>query len=80
MPIIFSDIITHASSCHSYNTRFAAKYHLSRPNAQKNYGTQTFLFTSLKIWETMNNEIKQSKSISKKKKYSHPLLISQTHE
>jgi hypothetical protein len=81
LPIIFSGTIILASSRHSYNTRFAAQCNFSRPNARTNYGTQTFLFTSSKIWETVDNEIKQSKSISIfKKKYSQSLLISQTHE
>ena len=80
-PIIFSDTITLASSRHSYNTRFAAQCNFSRPNARTNYGTHTFLFTSSKIWETVDNKVKQSKSISVfKKKYSQSLLISQTHE
>ncbi len=79
-PIIFSDTITLASSRHSYNTRFAAQCNLCRPNARTNYGTQTFLFTSWKIWETIDNEIKQSKSISIfRKNYSKSLLFSQTH-
>ena len=79
LPIIFSDTITLASSRHSYNTRFAAQCNFSRPNARTNYGTQTFLFASSKIWETVDNKIKQSKSISVfKKTYSQSLLISQT--
>ena len=79
LPIIFSDTITLASSRHSYNTRFAAQCNFSRPNVRTNYGTQTFLFASSKIWETVDNKIKQSKSISVfKKTYSQSLLISQT--
>ena len=79
LPIIFSDTITLASSRHSHNTRFAAQCNFSRPNVRTNYGTQTFLFASSKIWETVDNKIKQSKSISVfKKTYSQSLLISQT--
>ena len=80
LPAIFSDIITPASSLHSHNTRFAAQSNFSRPSVRTiaNYGTQTFPFTSSKIWETIDNVIKQSNSISLfKKTYSQSLLISQ---
>ena len=68
LPTIFSDIITPASSLHSHNTRFGAQSNFSRPSVRTNYGTQTFLYTSSKTWETVDNVTKQSNSISLFKK------------
>ena len=81
LPIIFSDTITLASSRHSYSIPdlLHMQCNFSRPNARTNYGPQTFLFTSSKIWESIDNNIKQSKSISLfKKTYSQSLVILQT--
>ena len=57
---IFSDIIIAASSRHSYNTRYATNYNLVRPNVRTNYGIQTFAFTSSKIWESTDINVKES--------------------
>ena len=68
VPIIFINTISTASSQHSYSTRFAKNQNFRRSKARTNYGIFTFRFASSKIWETIPNYIKQSNSISIKKK------------
>ena len=38
IPSVFANSISIASTCHSYNTRFAANQNFSRPKARTNYG------------------------------------------
>ena len=79
IPSVFANSISIASTCHSYNTRFAANQNFSRPKARTNYGKHTFLFSSSNIWETIDLHIKQSTSVRIfKSKYTRKLILSQT--
>ena len=51
IPRIFTNIISIASTQHSYSTRFAEKQNFIRTKARTNYGVFTFRFISSKIWE-----------------------------
>ena len=78
IPTVFSQTIQLASTCHSYNTRFAAKQNFGRPKVRTNYGVHTFNFVSSQIWQTIDLETKLSNSVAMfRKKYTQSLLLSQ---
>ena len=78
IPALFSQTIQLASTCHSYNTRFADKQNFSRPKVRTNYGLRTFNFVSSQIWKSIDPEIKLSNSVNIfRKKYIQSLLLSQ---
>ncbi len=78
IPTVFSQTIQLASTCHSYNTRFAAKQNFGRPKVRTNYGVHTFNFVSSQIWQTIDLETKLSNSVTMfRKKYTQSLLLSQ---
>lgn len=63
IPEPFQDYVIQASKVHNYNTRYANKQNLQRPRARTNYGSHTFKFISSKIWETVPDYIKNSRSL-----------------
>ena len=78
IPRIFTNIISIASTQHSYSTRFAEKQNFIRSKARTNYGVFTFRFISSKIWEEIPYHIKKSNSVSVfKNRYSQFLIYSQ---
>ena len=78
IPTVFSQTIQRHSTCHSYNTRFAAKQNFGRPKVRTNYGVHTFNFVSSQIWQTIDLETKLSNSVAMfRKKYTQSLLLSQ---
>ena len=67
-----------ASAIHTYNTRFASKQNLTRPKVRTNYGLFTFQFSSSKIWQSIDYNIKKPNSSDVfKKHYKQMLLLSQ---
>ena len=60
IPAVFSQTIQLASTCHSYNTRFADKQNFSRSKVRTNYGVHTFNFVSSEVWQSIDPEIKLS--------------------
>ena len=78
IPRIFTNIISIASTQHSYSTRFAEKQNFIRSKARTNYGVFTFRFISSNIWEEIPYHIKKSNSVSVfKNRYSQFLIYSQ---
>ena len=76
VPSIFSDTVQLASSKHGYNTRFSSNTNFSRPNLRTNYRIYTFRYASSKIWESLDDDLKQSSSINiLKKNYRQQLLF-----
>ena len=73
IPRIFTNIISIASTQHSYSARFAEKQNFIRSKS-----LITFRFISSKIWETIPYHIKKSNSVSVfKNRYSQFLIYSQ---
>ena len=78
IPKIFTDVISTASTLHSYPTRFAKNQNFIWSKVRTNCGVFTFRFISSKIWETIPDHIKKSNSVSIfKNKYSLFLIYSQ---
>ncbi len=78
IPTVFSQTIQLASTCHSYNTRSAAKQNFGRPEVRTNYGVHIFNFVSSQIWQIIDLETKLSNSVAMfRKKYTQSLLLSQ---
>ena len=53
IPKIFTDVISTASTLHSYPTRFTKNQNFIWSKVRTNYGVFTFRFISSKIWETI---------------------------
>ena len=64
IPRVFSQFIEQLVSI-PMNTRYvyAAKINFVRPKVRTIYGIHTFKFTSSKIWESINTDIKHLSSI-----------------
>ena len=62
--IDFKFDIRHNSNFHSYQTR--RRNHFLAPSscAHPNWGKQTFIFQASKDWNSQDNDIKNSKSLS----------------
>ena len=64
----FHSFFTKVTSVHNYNTRSAAKHSYYLPNAKTNYGKFTNCFQGPSIWDTIDDNVKLSSSISVFKK------------
>ena len=68
LPNLFHSFFTKASSVHSYNTRLASKSSYSIPYARTNYGKFNIRFTGAKVWNSVDEELKNLSKESFKKK------------
>ena len=55
---------TKVTSVHNYNARFAAKHSYYLPYARNNYGKFNTRFQRPSLWNTLNDNVKISSSIS----------------
>jgi len=60
--IDFKFDITRNSSFHSYQTRRSNDLHL--PRVRTSWGKHTFIYQASKDWNNLDNDIKNSKSLS----------------
>ena len=49
----------YASNIHSYNTRYAAKHNLYKPNVRTNVGKQLISFMATDIWKDLPTPLKK---------------------
>ena len=63
-----SFFFTKVTSVHNHNTRFAAKHSYYLPYARTNYGKFNIPFQGPSVWNTINDNVKLSSSISVLKK------------
>ena len=49
----------YASNIHGYNTRYAAKYNLYKPNVRTNVGKQLISFMATDIWKDLPPPLKK---------------------
>lgn len=59
---------TKVASVHNYNTRLAAKHSYDLPYAATNYGKFNIRFQDPSVWNTIDDNVKLSSSISVFKK------------
>ena len=64
----FHSFFTKVTSVHNYNTRFVAKHSYYLPYAKTNYGKFNNRFQGPSIWDTIDDNVKISYSISVFKK------------
>lgn len=60
--------VTKVTSVHNYNTRLAAKHSYYLPYATTNYGKFNIRFQGPSVWNTIDDNVKLSSSISVFKK------------
>ena len=77
IPEIFLDIVKLAKVQHKYNTRYAAKYNLTRPAVKTNYGKSTFKYTASVIWENIPPQLKDLSYTQFKIQLKRHLILSQ---
>ena len=68
-PAVLLNILTPASEIHSYNTRYVANQNFFKPSVRTSYRTSTFIFSAIKIWESVPPESKRFSYMLFKKRY-----------
>ena len=68
LPAAFHSVLTKVTSVHNYNTRFAAKHAYYLPYARTNYGKFNLRFQGPSVWNTFDDNVKLSSSMSVFKK------------
>ena len=68
LPAAFHSFLTKGTSVHNYNTRFAAKHSYYPPYTRTNYGKFNICFQGPSVWNTIDDNVKLSSSISVFKK------------
>ena len=53
LPEVFDNMFQYASNIHGYNTRYAAKHNLYKPNVRTNVGKQLISFMATDIWKDL---------------------------
>ena len=76
LPNVFNTFFTKPSAIHGYNTRFASKLSFSIPHARTNYGKFNIRFTGAKVWNSVDDEIKNLSKASFKIRLKDVLLSS----
>ena len=68
LPKLFDSFFIQISQIHKYNTRLASKSSISLPYARTNYGKFNIRFNGAKVWNSIDEELKNlSKTLFKKK-------------
>lgn len=68
LPTVFQSFFTKVDKVHSYHTRHAAKQSYYLPKARTNYGKFNIRFQGPKVWNAIDDDIKDSSfSLFKKK-------------
>ena len=71
LPCSFDSFFHLVSSRHNYNTRLAScKSNYSLPSARTNYGKFNIRFSATKIWNSLNENLRNFKKVKFLKKYS----------
>ena len=67
---------TKVNQKHSYNTRLASKISYSLPQARTNYGKFNIRYTGVKVWNSIDDQLKTLKNSAFKKNLKDSLLAS----
>ena len=59
LPEVFDNMFQYASNIHGYNTRYAAKHNLYKPNVRTNVGKQLISFMATDIWKDLPTPLKK---------------------
>ena len=68
LPAAFHSFFYQGNKCSCYNTRFATKHSYYLPYARTNYGKFNIRFEGPSVWNTIDDNVKLSSSISVFKK------------
>jgi len=60
VPEVFENTFQYANNIHIYNTRYAAKQNLYKPNVRTNVGKQLISFMATDIWKELPLPLKNS--------------------
>ena len=71
LPPVFISFFTKVTQIHSYNTRYAAKQSYYLPKARINYGIFIVRFQGPSVWNSIDEDIKSSLSLFKRKMKQH---------
>jgi len=59
LPEVFENTFQYANNIHAYNTRYAAKQNLYKPNVRTNVGKQLISFMATDIWKELPLPLKK---------------------
>ena len=76
LPPAFDSFYTRVSEVHKYNTRLASKKSYQVPPARTNYAKFSIRFQGPKIWNSLNEELKNNSKKSLKDKLKRSFLDS----
>ena len=76
LPVPFHSFFTDVNKIHCHNTRLASKSTYSLPRVRTNYGKFSIKFQGVKIWNSLDEEIKAFSRNTFKKKLSKTILDS----
>ena len=76
LPSAFNLFFTKVNQKHNYNTRLASKISYSLSLARTNYGKFNIRFTGVKVWNSIDDQLKALKKSAFKKNLKESLLAS----
>ena len=79
LPDTFNSFFSLVSTRHNYNTRLASnKTNYSLPSARTNYGKFNIRFSAIKVWNSLNENLRHSTK-AKFKKTLFPQILNSYH-
>ena len=80
LPSFFNLFFTKVSQTHSYNTRLASKLSFCVLQVRTNYNKFSIRYTDAKVWNSIDEQIKNLKKATFKRKLKDSLLeVYKTH-